>query len=613
MSTMSRIARRRLGLKASTRDQREKTEEKPTTVTIFDEIKVDADYIQTYKDFQKTNTFEISEFEDIEGKEVDQNKTLYEKYVYDWNMFARDILGVCLDKDQQEILYSVQMNTRTSVRSGHARGKDFTAAVAAVCYLYLLYPSKVICTAPTERQVVSIMMSEIASIIGRANTRLKEHGACLGGELYTQKILFPGEPDHFLEGFKAADKATESWTGYHSPNPLIVITEASGIAKETFDAIEGLLTGERPRLLLVGNPNNTNGGFYDSFKDKTVKGFVLNCMNAPNVISKKNLIPGQCNWDWVNDHVHKKGWTLKIQKEQYSPKQYKDFTWEGEYYRPTDLFKSRVMGEFPEQSEDSLIPFEWIEEANNRWVNAYSAYNDHISQVKNCEYNKDLPPKITIEGTALKYILSIDVAGQGADTTVIGHKYGQFVGHFEVSGRSRSHMDLVGRIISRAKIISHFAPGVVNIDAIGEGSGAFSRIEEIKEEELNAYFERYNLHPITINPVKFSEGSKGYRDTTDQLTFANMRAYCYWAIRDALNPALDGALCLPPDEELKEELIEHKYKKRSNGSILIEEKDKVKSRIGRSPDKADALAQMFWPKVAAVKEQHNIMEGLGIF
>ena len=55
----------------------------------------------------------------------------------DWCRFAREALGVTLDAEQQEILRSVQFNRRTSVASGTARGKDFVAAVAAVCFLYL--------------------------------------------------------------------------------------------------------------------------------------------------------------------------------------------------------------------------------------------------------------------------------------------------------------------------------------------------------------------------------------------------------------------------------------------------------------------------------------------
>lgn len=103
----------------------------------------------------------------------------------DWNRFVREALGVTLDKEQQEILSSVQHNRRTSVASGTARGKDFVAACAAICFLYLtprwrknslgeielVENTKVALTAPTDRQVKNIMMPEISRLFNRAKAR----------------------------------------------------------------------------------------------------------------------------------------------------------------------------------------------------------------------------------------------------------------------------------------------------------------------------------------------------------------------------------------------------------------------------------------------------------
>lgn len=119
-----------------------------------------------------------------------------------------------------------------------------------------------------------------------------------------------------------------------------------------------------------------------------------------------------------------------------------------------------------------------------------------------------------------------------------------------------------------------------NIDTIGEGAGVYSRC---REQDLN------------VVSAKFSKSAKGLKDYSDQRTFANMRAYCYWAIRDALNPEYEENLALPPDDELTEELHEVKWSLRSNGDIIIEPKEDIKKRIGRSPDKGDALALTYFP------------------
>ena len=47
---------------------------------------------------------------------------------------------------------------------------------------------------------------------------------------------------------------------------------------------------------------------------------------------------------------------------------------------------------------------------------------------------------------------------------------------------------------------------------------------------------------------------------------------------------------MPDDEDLQDELTQHKYKiVSSNGKIRIEEKDEMRKRLGRSPDRADSL------------------------
>ena len=99
-----------------------------------------------------------------------------------------------------------------------------------------------------------------------------------------------------------------------------------------------------------------------------------------------------------------------------------------------------------------------------------------------------------------------------------------------------------------------------------------------------------------VYSCKFSENARGLTDVTGQYEFANMRAYCYWAVRDWLNPKNNFLPALPPCDKLTEEATETHWKFQSNGSIIIEPKDKIKERIKRSPDYFDALANTFYPR-----------------
>ena len=202
--------------------------------------------------------------------------TQWQRWQSDWNLFADQALKANLDPDQKAILRAVQDSRRVSVRSGTSRGKDYVAAVAAICFLYLtprfhgnelVESTKIVMTAPTGRQIKNIMIPEISKLYNRAKG--------LPGNLMSDGIRFERFRDWFLTGFKASDDNQEAWSGLHAANVMVIVTEASGIAQSTFDAIEGVLHGNS-RLLIVFNPNNTNGEAYQSQSSPLYKKFRLN-------------------------------------------------------------------------------------------------------------------------------------------------------------------------------------------------------------------------------------------------------------------------------------------------------------------------------------------------
>lgn len=517
----------------------------------------------------------------MKKKVLDKNYAEFEKYQQDWNRFARDMLRCKLDKDQRAILDSVQMNRRTIVRSGHARGKDFLTATAALCSLYLEIPSKSILTAPSGRQAISIMMSEIGKIWMPADQRLKNAGyAGLGGELLTASIKFEKDKDWYLLAFKASDDDTEVWTGFHSPNVFVGMTEGSGIADSVFEAVEGLLTGNS-RQLIVGNPNRRTGTYSQSFRDPAYKVFVLDCMNAPNVVNKKIVYPGQVDWTWVNDHVVKPGWTTEISKEEMMPELF-DFEWECadgkvRYYRPSDLFLVKVKGQFPRESEDCLYPDEWIELAIERW--------------KNCKGKGPI-------GETPLWVL--DVAGMGTDTTVKGRKVGPVIECLE----QRAKMDLMHQVGWVKQDLDSDKRASCIIDSIGEGAGVYSRLIE---QDCNV------ISAKTSESVRNGDGTE-LTDLTGERKFVCVRDYCCWALRDALDPRLQklggGNIALPPDPDLLEDLQHFSYDLRSDGRIKVVEKKQIRKTLKRSPDKADIVILSFYP---FTRNEEVVMTGYDCF
>lgn len=475
---------------------------------------------------------------------------LFKSWQADWNKFAREVLGVTLDAEQQAILKAVQEHPRVSVCSGTARGKDFVAAVAAVCFMYLtpkwnkfgelVENTKVAMTAPTDRQVGNIMFPEISRLFNRAKVL---PGRLVGYDIRTSNA------EWFLTGFKASKDNHEAWSGFHAANTMFIITEASGVEETIFNAIEGNLQGNS-RILIVFNPNTSAGYAANSQKSPRWKKFRLDSLSSPNVKAKSIVIPGQVDYEWVKDKVD--SWCTPVEKENSNEAE-GDFSFEGSWYRPNDLFRVKVRGMFPKTATDTLIPFEWIVAAQQRW----------LSRPK-----RSVPLR-----------LGMDVAGMGRDESIGCHRYQNFVEKFEPVGSAGQpdHMLVAGYIANLLKN----GGAKAFIDTIGEGAGVYSRLLEL--EYKNAF------------SCKFSEGAEDLTDVTGVYRFANMRAYLFWAVRDWLNPANGNEPALPPCDQFVEEATEIKWKFQSNGSIIIEPKEEIKKRLKRSPDYFDSLANTFYP------------------
>lgn len=489
-------------------------------------------------------------------EQINKLADLWIDWQKDWTLAASELLGVTLDQEQKEILSAVQFNNRVSVCSGTARGKDYVSAVAAILFFYLtaefdnygnlIANTKVAFTAPTGRQVENIIYPEIVRLFNAAKKNLSIN---LPGRLVANDIRTESE-EWFLTGFRASKDNHEAWSGFHAVNTMFIVTEASGIEENIWNAIEGNLQGNS-RLLIVFNPNSPTGYAAKSQVSPKWKKFRLNSLSSPNVINHRIVIPGQVDYEWVKDKVE--SWCMKVSPGQVAAEK-SDFEWEGDWYRPNDLFRIKVLGKFPEVSSDTLIPFEWIEQAQKRWLQSKKPVKEPLR-------------------------LGADIAGMGRDNSLFCHRFGWFVEKLSIVGHAgvADHMAVAGEIAALLK-----APGSkAFIDTIGEGAGVYSRLVELNYK--NAF------------SCKFSESAEGLTDITGVYKFANMRAFLFWAVRDWLNPAYNQQACLPICDELTEELTQIKWKFQSNGSIIIEPKEDIIKRLRRSPDWSDSLANTFYP------------------
>lgn len=215
-----------------------------------------------------------------------------------------------------------------------------------------------------------------------------------------------------------------------------------------------------------------------------------------------------------------------------------------------NAWRQEMMCDFSASSDDVLISLSLVSEAMRK------TYQPH-------EYNR------------APVVLGVDVARFGDDSSVIFRRQG-LVGFQPVILRGLDNMSLAD--VVAAAIVEH-RPDAVFIDS-GQGQGVIDRLRQLGHKIMEVPF-----------------GGRALRHDR----FVNRRSEMWYSVREWLEAG--GALS--PDECLKAELSAPTYCYDSAGKIKLEPKDKIKERLLRSPDVADALALTLAAPVSRPAEIHR--------
>lgn len=209
-------------------------------------------------------------------------KSLRDRIQRDPIWFCRNVLG-CDPYDRQlEMIEAVRDHEQVSVVGANAVGKDWMVGRIICWWQAAHYPAKTIITGPTARQVADIVWREARSAFYA--TRFD-----LGGRMLPTESRWKYNDKHFALGF-STDKPW-NLTGFHSPNLLVVVTEAHNFNDNNLTSLKRLLPN---RLLLTGNPFSESGAFYDSHHDKRdlYRAISISAYDTPNVILGNEDVPG---------------------------------------------------------------------------------------------------------------------------------------------------------------------------------------------------------------------------------------------------------------------------------------------------------------------------------
>jgi len=420
------------------------------------------------------------------------------------NTFAliKLIFRVTLTQKEIEIVNSIAYpdNNRVVISCYTRYGKTYCVSIGILLYV-LIHENKsikIISATDTQASVFRNYISEfiikspllisIVDIVVSGIERLK-------AEVNKKRITFKNGCDIMMLSAEGAADRLLGWGG-----DLIVVDESCLISFETYRKKISRMLGDSPDsiMVLIGNPWHKANQMYIFWTDPTVKKI--------HIDYKTGLKEGRISQTFIDE-----------QKRLLSPMEFRV------------LYES----EFPEDTEDTLIKYEWIQKALNK------------------EIIMDAP----------EVVHGLDVAEMGNDLTVLtsglrdGNKYR--VTEINSWGK-RDTMQTVsltkGRIQQKTELI--------NIDATGVGKGVQDRLNELGYTSVG---------------IKVGRSAEHERDR-----FINLKAEIYWRLRALFE---DGNISIPEHPELIKQLNLMRYEIDSGGKIKIIDPEK-------SPDFADSLALM---------------------
>ncbi len=443
---------------------------------------------------------------------------------------------------QEQVARSVRDNQFTSVAAANGVGKTFIAARIGAWWLTTFEDSILVTTAPTGRQVRELLWGEIHRLYGRSKYPL-------GGELLQTKWEIA--PGWYGIGFSTDDP--NMFQGFHPPSGriLVIADEAAGIEDLIFEAIDSVITSEYARLLMIGNPTETSGRFYDSFHGPArhlYSKITISAFDTPNLKAGKTVFPWLVTPQWVEN---------------------RKIIW-GE---DSSAYISRVLGQFPITGTKSFIPAVWVDRS-------FEVEKEQIAAALKL---------------ASVYVIGVDVARFGDDSSVITVRRGDVVTRIEKCHHIDTYLlwKEVKRIADEESIGTPEAraESFIVIDADGVGAG-------VLDNAIHAGYRAIAFHG-------------GQRANLPE-RFVNRRTEAYWELRERFRTkriliprrSSDGSTGFFGSEYtdlLRGQLTGIQYDFDALQRYRLETKDEMKKRLagknkegtGKSPDEADSLVYAF--------------------
>jgi hypothetical protein len=304
---------------------------------------------------------------------------------------------------------------------------------------------------------------------------------------------------------------------------ILIVDESCDIDYEVYLAKITRMLGENPEAVYVeiGNPWHRDNHMWQHWINPT----------------------------WLRIHI---GYEEAVEEGRIS----QEFVEEQRSQLPERIFKILYEAEFPEESEDQLIKYAWIQAATKRIF----IFNDAEPLIKR---------------------IGADIARGGNDSTVLTSGIKQ-LGHYMAQYIEEHHqedtMQTTGRIIG---LNDRLNADEAIIDTTGVGGGVTDRLNELKKEG--------KFKPKVLVYMG------GQQPSTDKAKerFLNQKAEAYFHLRDLFE---HGNISIPKHPKLIDQLSKMKWELTSANKIRIRDPGEKEGDTAeqKSPDFADSLCYFCW-------------------
>lgn len=425
----------------------------------------------------------------------------------------------------------------------HNTGKSFGASVLTLWFLACWENALVFTFAPKEDQLRLFIWRNITDLwpafsVHFPQATMKDLTLRMRGGL-DESWAAHG----YAVGVKAGEPISTKASGMHAEHMLLIYEEMPGIAPAVIQAGENTCTAPHNLRLGIGNPNHRLDPLHLFCESPGVVHVRISALDHPNVVAEDaSIIPGAASASSIAKRLEK-------------------------YGVESPIYQSRVRGVSPDQASDGLIRRRWLEDAAARYLARVQAGT--------------VPQEITGKG--------VDVANsEHGDRACIVDFAGNVV--VRVDAFPCPDANVLGRKITLEVQAADLLPMRVGVDAIGVGAGTVNEARRlgIRVNALNA------SAPAMGMVEKLPDGGR-LEWGGDVNQFKNLRSQMYWQLREDFRT---GVIDMERDDGLWEELLTPTFA--DEPKTVVEAKDEIRARLGRSPDKADALAMGNWVRSRAL-------------